>query len=79
MISTVTTSTVTILTASGIAGSLALVGVFVLITLLVQKELATASANNRLHQLSRVLNIGIVPFMIAFILIVIFKVIEALI
>jgi hypothetical protein len=41
--------------------------------------LATASANSRLHQLGRVVNIGIVPFMIAFILIVIFKVIEALI
>ena len=77
MISTVT-STVTILTTSAIAGSLALVGVLVLIALLVQKELTTASDGSRFHQLSRILNIGILPFMIAFILIVVFKVLEAL-
>ena len=77
MISTVT-STVTILTTSGIAGSLALVGIFVLIALLVQKELTTASDNSRFHQLSKILTIGIVPFLIAFLLIVVFKVIEAL-
>ena len=77
MISTVT-STVNILTTSAIAGSLALVGVLVLIALLVQKELTTASDGSRFHQLSRILNIGILPFMIAFILIVVFKVIEAL-
>ncbi|MFN2237391.1 MAG: hypothetical protein ACK2U1_24430 [Anaerolineales bacterium] len=78
MISTVTTSTVTILTTSAIAGSLALVGVLVLITLLVQKELTTSSGNSRWLQLGKILNIGILPFMIAFVLIVVFKVIEAL-
>ena len=77
MISTVTSS-VTILTTSAIAGSLALVGVLVLIALLVQKELTTASADSRFHQLGKTLNIGILPFLIAFILIVVFKVIEAL-
>jgi hypothetical protein len=78
MISTVTTSTVTILTTSTIAGSLALVGVFVLIALLVQKELTTTSGDSRWLQLGKIVNIGIVPFLIAFVLIVIFKVIEAL-
>jgi len=78
MISTVTTSTVTILTTSAIAGSLALVGVLVLIALLVQKELTTSSGNSRWLQLGKILNIGILPFMIAFVLIVVFKVIEAL-
>ena len=78
MISTVTTSTVTILTTSAIAGSLALVGILVLIALLVQKELTTATDGSRFHQLSKILNIGILPFMIAFILIVVFKVIETL-
>ena len=78
MISTVTTSTVTILTTSAIAGSLALIGVLVLIALLVQKELTTSSGNSRWLQLGKILNIGILPFMIAFVLIVVFKVIEAL-
>ncbi len=78
MISTVTSSTVTILTTSAIAGTLGLVGILVLITLLVQKELTTASTNSRLNQLGRVVNIGILPFLIAFVLIVYFKVIEAL-
>ena len=78
MISTVTTSTVTILTTSAIAGSLALIGILVLIVLLVQKELTTVSNNSRIKQLNRVVNIGILPFLIAFVLIVIFKVIEVL-
>ena len=78
MISTVTTSTVTILTLAGVAGSLALIGVLVLIAMLVQKEMATATPNSRLQQLGRVLNIGIVPLLIAFVLIVAFKVAEAL-
>ena len=78
MISTVTTSTISILTTTAIAGSFALIGILVLIASLVQKELATASADSRLHQLSRLLNIGILPLMITFVLIVIFKVIETL-
>lgn len=78
MISTVTTSTVTILTLAGVAGSLALIGVLVLIAMLVQKEMATATPNSRLQQLGRVLNIGIIPLLIAFVLIVAFKVAEAL-
>jgi hypothetical protein len=78
MISTVTTSTVTILTLAGMAGSLALIGVVVLIAMLVQKEMATATPTSRLQQLSRALNIGIIPLLIAFVLIVAFKVVEAL-
>jgi hypothetical protein len=78
MISTVTTSTVTILTVAGIAGSLALIGILVLISLLVQKEMATAAPSTRLQRLSRALNIGILPLLIAFGLIVIFKVLEVL-
>jgi hypothetical protein len=78
LISTVTTSTATILTTSAIAGSLAMVGVLVLIALLVQKELTAPSGDSRIHQLNRILNIGILPLMIAFIMIVVFKVLEAL-
>ena len=78
MISTVMTSTVTILTTAAIAGSLALIGILVLISLLIQKELATAAASSRLVKLSRALNIGIVPLLIAFILIVVYRVADVL-
>jgi hypothetical protein len=39
---------------------------------------ATASADSRLQVLSRVLNIGIVPLLLTFILIVVYKVAEVL-
>jgi hypothetical protein len=71
-------STVTSLNTSTIAGSSALVGVFVLIALPIHKEITTAPDGSRFHQLSKTMNNGILPFMIAFILIVVFNVIEAL-
>lgn len=77
MISTVT-STVTSLTTSAIAGSSALVGVYVLIALPIHKEITNAPDGSRFNQLSKIMNISMLPFMIAFILIVVFKVIEAL-
>ena len=78
MISTVTTSTVSILTTPAIAGSLALIAVLILFALLLQKEVATASVDSRLRQLSRLLNFSIVPLLLAFILIVVYKVAEVL-
>jgi hypothetical protein len=54
------------------------IGVLVLISMLVLKELASASTDHRLHQLSRLLNIAILPLLFGFILIVIFKVLDAL-
>jgi hypothetical protein len=69
---------VSFLSTSAIASSLATIGVLVLITLLVLKELTIASANSRLHRVSRALNFGILPLLIAFFLIVIFQVIEVL-
>lgn len=78
MVSTVTTSTVSILTTPTIAGSLALIGILVLFALLLQKEVATASADSRLRQLSRLLNFSIVPMVLAFILIVVYRVAEVL-
>jgi hypothetical protein len=68
MISTVTTSTVTL------AGSFAVFGVIVLLGLLVYKELASPPD----QRLKKVLNIGIIPLFIAFCLVVISKVVEAL-
>ena len=78
MISTVTTSTVSTITTAAIAGSLALIGILVLFALLVQKEVTTAGDNDRLRRLSKALNIAILPLLIAFILIVITRVMEVL-
>jgi hypothetical protein len=78
MVSTVTTTIYTLLTTSALAGSFALVGILVLITLIIQKELIAASGNRRRLKLGKLLNIGILPLLFAFILIVLFKVIESL-
>jgi hypothetical protein len=78
MISTVTTSTVSTVTTVALAGSLALVGICTLLALLIQKELTTASKNRFAQSLGKALNIGIVPLLIGFALIVIVKVMEAL-
>jgi site-specific recombinase len=78
MVSTVTTSTVTTVTTVAIAGSLALIGIITLLALLVQKELTTATESRFARALSRALNIGIVPLLMSFVLIVAVKVAEAL-
>jgi hypothetical protein len=75
MISTVTTSTVSTVT---IAGSLALVGVLLLLLFLILKETSTASTMGRSGTLRRVLNIGLAPLGIGFILMAITKVIQVL-
>ena len=69
MISTVTTSTVSTVTTVALAGSLALVGILVLFALVVQKEITSSTDSKRLALLGKVLNIGIVPLLIAFVLI----------
>jgi hypothetical protein len=78
MISTVTTTAVTVLSNSAIAGSFAVIGMLVLVALLIQKELISASDDSRSQQLSRVMNIGILPLFLVFILSVVFKIVEAL-
>jgi hypothetical protein len=78
MISTVTTSTVSTVTTAAIYGSVALIGILVLLTLLIQKEVTTAGSSSRLKRLSKALNIAIVPLLIAFVLIVVTKVMEVL-
>ena len=75
MISTVTTSTVSTVT---IAGSLAVIGILLLLVLLVQKELASASDQGRAKRLGKMLNVGIIPLLIAFALIVVTKVADVL-
>jgi hypothetical protein len=78
MISTVTTSTVSTITTAALAGSVALIGILVLLVLLVQKELSSAAFDTRFKALSKVLNIGIIPLMIAFVMIVVSRITEIL-
>ena len=63
MISTVTTVTA--------AGTFAVIGIYILLALLVQKELVSASNSERAGRLGKILDIGIVPLLIAFVLVVI--------
>jgi hypothetical protein len=78
MISTVTTSTVSTITTAALAGSVALIGILVLLVLLVQKELSSAANGERYKALSKALNIGIVPLLIAFALVVFSRIAEVL-
>ncbi len=78
MISTVTTSTVSTITTVTIAGSVALIAILVLLFLLIQKELASSATGSRFKTLSKVLNIGIVPLLIAFVVVVAVQVTQIL-
>jgi hypothetical protein len=78
MISTVTTSTVSTVTTASLAGSVALVGILVLLVLLIQKEFTSSAVGQRYRTLSKVVNVGLVPLSIAFILTALARVIEIL-
>ena len=78
MISTVTTSTVSTVTTATLAGTVALIGILVLLVLLIQKELASATTGTRFQILTKVLNIGIVPLLIAFGMVVFSRITEIL-
>jgi len=60
------------------AGSFALISLLVLLSLLIQKELATASDNEKLKKVGNAINIAIIPLLIVFFLVVIDKVITTL-
>jgi len=78
MISTVTTSTVSTVTTATLAGSVALVGILVLLVLLIQKEFSSSAAGERYQTLSKVLNIALIPLIIAFALTALARVIDIL-
>ena len=63
---------------AAIGGSFALIVSIVLIVLLIQRELIKGSDNARLQRLNQALNIGIVPLLIAFAIIVVFRVADSL-
>lgn len=78
MISTITTATVSTVTTAAMVGSIALIGILVLFALLVQKELAVSSSSESMKRLSRVLNIGIIPLVITFLMIAAINIIKIL-
>jgi hypothetical protein len=78
MVTTITPSTVSIQALSALSGSLALIGIIVLLVLLIQKELASASNGQPYRKMSAILNIGIIPLLIVFALIVVSRVLEVL-
>lgn len=77
MVSTVTT-TVTTIAMQADTAALAVVGVLLLIGLLVTKELAQSSQSLLAERLGRALNVGILPMLFVFALIVLSKIQAAL-
>ena len=75
MISTVTISTVSTVTTAALAGSVALIGVILLFSLVIQKEVSSSSENQRMRNLSKYIWVGIIPLLIAFVLLMISKVV----
>ena len=76
MISTVTFATVSAANDPAFYDSFALICILTLLLLLVLKEFTAASDSRFANVLNRVLNIGIVPLMVAFVLIVSMKILE---
>jgi hypothetical protein len=77
MITTVTTTTTVALTTAA-AASLSLIVILTLIALLIQKELIGGLESKRARQLSRALNIAIVPLIVVFVATVVIKVVDVL-
>ncbi|OQY48204.1 MAG: hypothetical protein B6242_02995 [Anaerolineaceae bacterium 4572_78] len=78
MISTLITTTSTVITTSALVSSLSLVAILTLLVLLIKKELASTITNIQAKTLEKFLNVGVVPLLLTFALIVVVKVAEIL-
>lgn len=78
MVSTVTVSTVVMISAAGFVVSAGIVAMLFLIGLLSSKELLGAASGDKRKLVGRYLNIGIIPLVISFCIIVALKVAEIL-
>ena len=78
MISTINISTITIIAVSSFVTGTSIIATILLIGFLTSKELLRASIKNKWKLLSTSLNVGIVPLMIGFAIIVGLKVFETL-
>jgi hypothetical protein len=78
VISTVTTSTIGAVAAVTSAATLSMMAVVALLLLLVQKEIASSADDPRLVALAKVLDIALVPVLLAFLFIAAVRVAEVL-
>jgi hypothetical protein len=78
MVTSVTTTVVSIVSTLSLAGPLALVGVLTLLVLLIQKEITSASRQRTAVILSRILDIGIIPLWLVFVIVALIKVADIL-
>ena len=78
MVATVTVATVATIAAVGLAASISLFSVILLIGFLTSKELLAASGGVRQKSLGRLLSISIVPLLISFAVIIGLKIAEIL-
>ncbi len=78
MVSTVTVTTVTTIAAMGLTASLSIFAVILLICFLTSRELLMASNSETKKFFGRTLNIGIIPLLLAFTVIVALKIAEIL-
>jgi hypothetical protein len=78
MASSITVTTATVILGAGYTTSIGILCVILLIGFLTSKELLNASGGERQKLLARSLNIGIIPLLISFLVIVCLKVVEIL-
>jgi len=78
MTTTVTTVTVTTVTNMGLAAGLGLITTLALIAILIAKEITAATPGQVSVRWGRTLNIGMVPLLIAFAVIVVVKLSQVL-
>lgn len=78
MVSTVTVCTATIVAGSGLAIGAAILCTIFLIGFLTTKELARTSSGNKMNLLSKSVSIGIIPLLICFCVTVALKIVEIL-
>ena len=79
MITTVTTvTTVTTIAALGLTGVISIAAVVLLILFLTTKELAGASSRGFSLRIAKFISVGILPLVMAFVVIVAIKVVEVL-
>jgi hypothetical protein len=74
----VTTSTVAIVNLYALGGTLAMIGIVALATLLVTKDMTVNVADKLSRRVGQAVNIGLFPLLVLFLVLLILKVVQAL-